>query len=142
MKKAAWLNAFVSFLWSSIPFIVALACFATYVLVDPNNVLDAEKAFVTLSYLNIIRMPLAVLPFMVIGLVQSSVSLKRINKFMNNEELDENAVEHKSDDKTPIKIDSGSFRWGRDEPTILDDVNIKIEKGSLTAVRYSIPLNL
>ena len=32
LKKAAWLNAFVSFLWSSIPFIVALASFATYVL--------------------------------------------------------------------------------------------------------------
>ena len=59
MKKAAWLNAIVSFIWTSVPFIVTLATFATYVLIDENNVLDAQKAFVTLSYMNILRMPLS-----------------------------------------------------------------------------------
>ena len=135
LKKASWLNAFLFFFFASIPFIVALSCFATYVLVDPSNVLDGQKAFVTLSYINLIRMPLAFLPWMIVLLIQSNVSLKRINKFMNNEELDENAVQHNHDDTTPIKIDNGCFRWGRDEPTVLENVNIKIEKGSLTAVR-------
>jgi ABC-type multidrug transport system fused ATPase/permease subunit len=55
LKKAAWLNAFSSFIWTSLPFAVALASFATYVLIDDNNILDAKKAFVTLSYLNIMR---------------------------------------------------------------------------------------
>ena len=59
LKKAAWLNAIVSFIWTSVPFIVTLATFATYVLIDENNVLDAQKAFVTLSYMNILRMPLS-----------------------------------------------------------------------------------
>ena len=43
LKKAAWLGAFMSFFWTSVPFLVALASFATYVLVDDNNVLDAKK---------------------------------------------------------------------------------------------------
>ena len=30
------------------------------------------------------RMPMAILPFMIIGLVQAGVSLDRVNKFMNN----------------------------------------------------------
>ena len=68
------------------------------------------KAFVTLSYLNIMRMPMAVLPFMIVGLVQANVSLGRVNKFMNNDELDENAVQHDASDKDPIKIENGTFR--------------------------------
>ena len=34
---------------------VGLASFATFVLIDSNNVLDANKAFVSLSLFNIIR---------------------------------------------------------------------------------------
>ena len=49
LKKAAYLNAFLSFFWTSIPFCVALASFATYVLTDPNNVLTAEKGWFTLK---------------------------------------------------------------------------------------------
>ena len=37
---------------------VALASFATFVLVDEANILNAEVAFVSLSYFNLLRMPL------------------------------------------------------------------------------------
>ena len=56
------------------------------------------------------RMPMAVLPFMIVGLVQANVSLGRVNKFMNNDELDVNAVQHDASDKDPIKIENGTFR--------------------------------
>ena len=49
LKKAAYLNAFLSFFWTSIPFCVALASFATYVLTDPNNILTAEKGWFALG---------------------------------------------------------------------------------------------
>ena len=45
LKKAAYLNAFFAFFWTSVPFMVALAAFACYVLVDPSNVLTAEKGW-------------------------------------------------------------------------------------------------
>ena len=134
LKKAAWLNAFMSFIWTSVPFLVALASFATFVLISNENVLDAEKAFVTLSYLNIMRMPMAVLPYMVVGLVQAGVSLDRVNKFMNNDELDEAAVDHDANEKCPVTIENGTFRWASDEPICLEDVNIEVKRGSLTAV--------
>ena len=63
-----------------------------------------------MSYLNIMRMPMAVLPFMIVGLVQANVSLGRVNKFMNNEELDEEAVDHDTKEKEPIVVDNGTFR--------------------------------
>ena len=63
--KAAYLNAFTSFLWTSAPFLVALASFATFVLVDENNVLDANTAFVSLTLFNLLRVPLNILPMLV-----------------------------------------------------------------------------
>lgn len=94
LKKAAWLNAVVSFIWSCVPFMVAVLSFTVYVFLDGGQVLDPDRAFVTMSYLNILRMPLAILPFLVVALVQATVSLQRVNKYMNNEEVDPLAVTH------------------------------------------------
>ena len=70
LKKTAWMVAGINFIWISVPFLVALASFTTYVFMDGGNILTPEKAFVTLAFLNIMRMPMAVLPFLIIGLVQ------------------------------------------------------------------------
>ena len=58
LKKMSYLGAVQTFMFTAAPFMVTLASFATYVLVDVNNVLDAEIAFVSLSYFNLMRMPL------------------------------------------------------------------------------------
>lgn len=51
---------------------VSLVTFATYVLVDENNVLDASTAFVSLSLFNILRFPLSMLPMLISNMVQVS----------------------------------------------------------------------
>uniref|UniRef100_A0A8C0HFU4 Multidrug resistance-associated protein 1 n=1 Tax=Chelonoidis abingdonii TaxID=106734 RepID=A0A8C0HFU4_CHEAB len=67
---------------------VALSTFAVYVLVDKNNVLDAQKAFVSLALFNILRFPLNILPMVISSMVQASVSLERLRLFLSHEELD------------------------------------------------------
>ena len=80
-------------------------------------------------------MPTAILPFIVVSLVQAKVSLDRVNKYMNNEELDKNAVQHDDESVTEqIKIRNGTFKWGKDEPVILENINFNVKPGSLTAV--------
>lgn len=49
---------------------VSLVTFATYVLSDESNYLDAKKVFVSLSYFNILRFPLSMMPLMISSLVQ------------------------------------------------------------------------
>ena len=134
LKKTAWLGAIINFIWISVPFLVALSCFVTYVFMNGGQVLSAEKAFVTLSYLNIMRMPMSVLPFLIIGLVQVQVSLERVNKYMNNEDLDKDAVTHDTSIKDPITIKDGTFKWGKEENVVLKDINMTVKQGSLTAV--------
>ena len=130
-KKAAYLNAFMSLFWTLAPFLVGLGSFTYYVLI--GNDLTAEGAFVTLSYLNIMRMPLAMLPMMVVFLIQCNVSLNRINKFMNNEELDPFAVTHIESDFA-VTVENGTFTWSVETPNVLKNIDMKIPKGSLTAI--------
>ena len=72
---------------------VSLTTFAVYVLSSPENVLDAEKAFVSLSLFNILRFPLSMLPMLIANMVQAKVSLERLQKFLTASELDPTNVQ-------------------------------------------------
>lgn len=56
-------------------FQVALSTFTVYVLIDENNVLDAQKAFVSLALFNILRFPLNMLPMVISSIVQVSMDI-------------------------------------------------------------------
>uniref|UniRef100_A0A8C7IGV6 Multidrug resistance-associated protein 1 n=1 Tax=Oncorhynchus kisutch TaxID=8019 RepID=A0A8C7IGV6_ONCKI len=56
LKKAAYLGAISTFTWVCAPFLVALSTFTVYVMIDERNVLDAQKAFVSLALFNILSM--------------------------------------------------------------------------------------
>lgn len=47
-----------------------MVTFAVYVMVDENNILDAEKAFVSLALFNILRFPLSMVPQVISNIVQ------------------------------------------------------------------------
>ncbi|KAH7939133.1 hypothetical protein HPB52_007144 [Rhipicephalus sanguineus] len=55
-------------------FNVALASFAVFIAIDPANILDANKAFVSLSLFNILRVPMAFLPMLITFTAMASVS--------------------------------------------------------------------
>ncbi|KHJ45686.1 ABC transporter, ATP-binding protein [Trichuris suis] len=70
LKHLAYLRGFVSFLWTCAPFLIVVVVFATYVLSDPNNVLDPQTAFVSLSLMNLLRFPMSVIPMLLSFTVQ------------------------------------------------------------------------
>ena len=132
--KAAYLNSVTTLMWSAAPVLVALASFATFVLIDENNVLDASTAFVSLTLFNLLRLPLTFLPMLVMMLVQSTVTIKRLNKFMNSDELDKDAASHDEAMEDPIVIKNASFSWDRDAEPTLKNINLRVKKGSLVAI--------
>uniref|UniRef100_A0A672LRL3 ABC-type glutathione-S-conjugate transporter n=1 Tax=Sinocyclocheilus grahami TaxID=75366 RepID=A0A672LRL3_SINGR len=68
--KFAYLSSVSTFIFSCAPAIVSLATFAVFVSVSPNNILNAEKAFTSISLFNILRFPLAMLPQLISIMVQ------------------------------------------------------------------------
>ncbi|XP_033886772.3 multidrug resistance-associated protein 1-like isoform X3 [Acipenser ruthenus] len=136
LKKAAYLAAISTFTWVCAPFLVALSTFAVYVLVDENNILDAEKAFVSLALFNILRFPLNMLPMVISSIVQASVSLKRLHVFLSHEELEEDSVNRKAitGSTDSISIVDGMFSWSKNAPPSLKRINVSIPEGALVAV--------
>jgi ATP-binding cassette subfamily C (CFTR/MRP) protein 1 len=89
-----------------------VSSFTAYILIDDANVLDAQTAFVSLTYFNLLRMPLNLLPQIIMLLVQCSVSLRRLNKYMNAEELDPTNVTHDEGFEWPVFAEQASYAWG------------------------------
>ncbi|XP_013781403.1 multidrug resistance-associated protein 1-like [Limulus polyphemus] len=130
----AYLAAAITFAFTCAPFLVALASFAMYVLLDPRNVLDASTAFVSLSLFNILRAPMAFLPMLVTFAAMFVVSLSRINKFLGSDELDPDAVSNDDNEKDVLVMENAVFAWSRDEAPTLKDISFRIKPGSLVAL--------
>ncbi|XP_029946251.1 multidrug resistance-associated protein 1 [Salarias fasciatus] len=135
LKKTAYLGAISTFTWVCAPFLVALSTFTVYVLIDERNVLDAQKAFVSLALFNILRFPLNMLPMVISSMVQASVSLKRLRVFLSHEELQEDSVDHRAAGSPhSISVVDGAFSWSKAESPTLKRLNVCIPEGFLVAV--------
>ena len=73
LQKAARLEAASAFNWFVSPYFVAFASFVAFVLISPDNIFDAEIAFVAISLLNILRTPLTNLPYTITLCIQVSI---------------------------------------------------------------------
>lgn len=51
-------------------FQVSVITFSVYILVNSNNVLDAEKAFTSIALFNILRFPLSMFPMVITSMLQ------------------------------------------------------------------------
>ncbi|XP_070201960.1 multidrug resistance-associated protein 1-like isoform X2 [Littorina saxatilis] len=133
--KMAVLNTIMSLCWEMAPFLVTLVTFATYVLSDPNNKLDAGKAFVTLALFNVIRPPLAMLAKMIMYAILVQVSIKRLRHFLVSDDLNPDAVIREDWGRPAICVEDGTFTWNDDQSSpALHNINLTIGEGRLVAV--------
>ena len=97
LRMFQYLEGSQFFAWNCAPFLVALSSFATYTTIA-GGILDSQTAFVSLTLFNTLRGPLFLLPFGIAAIIQGNVALKRINAFLNAEELDQNSVRNSLQD--------------------------------------------
>uniref|UniRef100_A0A8D3EAF9 ABC-type glutathione-S-conjugate transporter n=1 Tax=Scophthalmus maximus TaxID=52904 RepID=A0A8D3EAF9_SCOMX len=116
--------------------IISFAMFGVYVMLDDRNVLDAQKVFVSMALINILKTPLSQLPFAISTSMQAMVSLRRLGKYLCSEELKVDNVSKSplSSDGEDVVIDNGTFSWSADGPPCLKRINIHVPRGSLVAV--------
>ena len=50
--------------------------------------------------------------FQIVFMVQCQVSVQRINKFMNSDELDPHSVTHDQEIEDPVVVRNATFTWG------------------------------
>ncbi|KAK9963932.1 hypothetical protein ABG768_005147 [Culter alburnus] len=134
MRKYVYLSSVSIFIFSCAPAIVSLATFAVFVAVDSDNVLDAGKAFTSISLFNILRFPLAMLPQLISSMVQTNVSKKRLEKFLSGSDVDTTVIKHDDSNSAAVSINDGTFTWERDTEPVLKHVSLDVHPGHLVAV--------
>uniref|UniRef100_A0AAQ5ZDG4 ABC-type glutathione-S-conjugate transporter n=1 Tax=Amphiprion ocellaris TaxID=80972 RepID=A0AAQ5ZDG4_AMPOC len=118
LKKSQILYSISIASFNSSSFLIAFAMFGVYVGLDDRNVLDAQKVFVSMALINILKTPLSQLPFAISTTMQAVVSLRRLGKYLCSEEL---------------KVDNVSKTY-RTIPVIADRIDVRVPRGSLVAV--------
>lgn len=134
LLKFSYLQSVSIFVFTCAPFLVSLASFAVYVLVDENNVLDAQKAFTSISLFNVLRFPMAMLPLVLSSMVQTNVSKERLERYLGGEDLDTSAIHHDSIPGSAVRFTEATFTWEHDGNAVIRDVTLDIKPGSLVAV--------
>ncbi|XP_013411190.1 multidrug resistance-associated protein 1 isoform X2 [Lingula anatina] len=138
MKHSSYLNAISSVTWALAPYLLSLSTFAVYVLSSPDNILTAERAFVALSLFQIMSHPLSVFPAVVNHMVQVSVAIKRLTKFLKKEELDPDSIDTTEMKDKAIVMKNGTFTWDKEDAPTLKEINLDIDRGQLVAVVGSV----
>ncbi|KAM3862958.1 ATP-binding cassette sub-family C member 2 [Diretmus argenteus] len=134
MRKFAYVTAVSNFIFICVPALVSLATFAVFVGISSDNVLNAEKAFTSISLFNILRFPLAMLPMLIAAMVQTTVSKHRLEKFLAGDDLDNDTVRHDLSFNTAVSVCDGAFAWERKAEPVLKNVSLDIKPGRLVAV--------
>lgn len=142
LKKLGVLSAVQNFTWSSIPFLVSLTTFATF-LATSSSPLTSEIAFVAISLFTLLQFPLTVFPTVITSTIEASVSLYRIQGYLTAEEIDPEAVQREDYRALPnwtpdvplVELEHGSFKWSESDAEVtLRDINLRVKKGEVAAI--------
>ena len=85
LSSRKYLDAACVYLWASTPVLMSLTTFATVVLMEPGNSgasLSASAVFTTVSLLQLLIFPLNAFPWIITGMLEATVSLKRLQGFL------------------------------------------------------------
>ncbi|XP_055879588.1 ATP-binding cassette sub-family C member 10-like [Biomphalaria glabrata] len=116
LRGRKYLDAMCVFFWATAPVLMAILTFTTFVLL--GNKLTAAKVFTSLSLFLMLISPLNSFPWVINGLVEAWVSLKRVQNFvcLEDNKLDEfYSIKQDAEDRT-IKIRNASFSWRNTTP--------------------------
>ncbi|KAK0518167.1 hypothetical protein OC842_007873, partial [Tilletia horrida] len=108
------IGAFVGATFDLVPICVAILSFASYVIVEKRE-LDTPTAFTALALFNILGGPISFLPIVITSLAETYTSLKRVENFLEEEDVPESVQSALIHPSTPfderLGCDSATFRW-------------------------------
>ncbi len=115
-----------------------LVTFATYVSLDPEaNAITPDKVFTCLALLHVVSIPMFHLPRVFLELIKLSISVKRLNSFLNAEEIHDAAVGSVKKEENAVEFANATLSWDKGvavEKATLKELTLNIKKGSLVAI--------
>lgn len=87
IRKTQLMQCLNTVMFSGGPILVAIAAFGTYAW--QGNALTADVAFPALAYFDLLRFPIIVLPNQVMNFISARVALKRLQEFVDADEVEQ-----------------------------------------------------
>ncbi|XP_065662304.1 ATP-binding cassette sub-family C member 10 isoform X3 [Hydra vulgaris] len=138
VKKRKYLDALCVYFWAATPVVISIITFATYISMGGN--LTAAKVFTSIALFNMLISPLNAFPWVLNGLMEAWVSLKRIESFFNQPEIkDDSYYKIRKEGEISIEIKNSSFTLSLpNEDTVkeylLKNIDLKVQKGSFVGI--------
>ncbi|KAI6216879.1 Multidrug resistance-associated protein 1-like protein [Aphelenchoides fujianensis] len=136
LKKCIPCDAFLDGSFDMGPAVATLATFYFYLVVK-ENALDPATAFMVLFLFTLVRVSINFLPQLFSCTVNAYISMKRLVKFLNQEERPpvDHVLSPLLDADEVVHLQDAAFSWtGNSEDFALRDLNLRVRKGELLAV--------
>jgi ABC-type multidrug transport system fused ATPase/permease subunit len=143
LKKRYILWSCAAGLWFISPILITLISFSTYILIQ-NRTLTAPVAFTSLALFNIMRAPMDQLADMLNNVLQSKVSIDRVEEFLNEAETskyEQLGNPTRGPNSPVIGFEKATFSWESSDASNtskadfkLRDINIDFKIGELNVV--------
>lgn len=142
LKTMGIVQACTSFQFNMVPFLVSSTTFIVFVIFNKNTPLSTEIVFPALALFNLLQFPLAVIPMVITSFVEASVSVERLTKFLNNDELQVDSMkklplqDNAKKGDVLVKLDNCTFLWQRkpEYKVALSNISFVGEKGKLHCI--------
>jgi ABC-type multidrug transport system fused ATPase/permease subunit len=136
LVKNSIIAALQSYVFWLTPVLISVATFSTCVLFGIP--LTAGRILSAIATLRVLQMSMGVVPEFITFIAQTKVSLDRLWKFLQEEELPKDVVIHVPKDQNQgiaIKIEGGQFSWDPSiKPETLNMINLEVKVGTHVAV--------
>ncbi|KAK0200579.1 hypothetical protein DFS33DRAFT_1362775 [Desarmillaria ectypa] len=119
-SRINWIMFYV--LWTTAPILVSIIAFFAYVV--QGNELTISTAFTAISLFAMIRGPLNIIPMWIVQVLQTGVALKRIEVYLQEEEVTDQVSSLKKDlseplllgaDEEGLGLENASLKWNEVE---------------------------
>ncbi|XP_029387254.1 multidrug resistance-associated protein 7 isoform X3 [Mus pahari] len=136
LRIIKYLDAACVYLWAALPVVICIAIFITYVLL--GHQLTATKVFTALALVHMLILPLNNFPWVINGLLESKVSLDRIQRFLDLPGYSPEAYyspDPPTEPSTALELHEALFSWdptGASQKTFISHLQVK--KGMLVGI--------
>ncbi|KAF7488448.1 Multidrug resistance-associated protein 7 [Sarcoptes scabiei] len=143
LRYRKYLDALCVYFWATTPVIISSLVFTAYVCFNGSDRLISSKVFTTLALLGMLIVPLNALPWVLNGLMEALVSLRRLNSFFILSEmiLDDSVKLLKSENDVIYQMFDCSFRYHQENSNdhqakalSLSGINLKILKQNFIGI--------
>uniref|UniRef100_A0A2N9IZZ9 ABC-type xenobiotic transporter n=1 Tax=Fagus sylvatica TaxID=28930 RepID=A0A2N9IZZ9_FAGSY len=133
--KSLRLSAFTAFIFWGSPTFISVVTFGGCMLMGIE--LTAGRVLSALATFRMLQDPIFNLPDLLNVIAQGKVSADRITSYLQEDEIQKDAIEYVPRDQTEfdIEIDSGTFSWDLESsnPT-LEGIRLKVKRGMKVAI--------